>query len=130
MNNPNRLVREWIDTADDDFKYAQVGFKETNLYSNICFSCQQAFEKYLKGFLIAKKVKFPKTHDLTKLLKFCEEIDSDFNDFQDAASILTPYNSATRYPDMEGLEFSAQQAEQALGFVKHLKSVIVGKLSL
>lgn len=53
MKGINKLVEEWLQRADDDLAYARVGFDETQLYANICFSCQQAFEKYLKTFLIA-----------------------------------------------------------------------------
>lgn len=50
MNNPNKLILEWLNAAKDDLKYAQVGFEQTDLYANICFSCQQSFEKYLKTY--------------------------------------------------------------------------------
>lgn len=130
MNTPNKLVREWLDTAENDLKYAQVGFKETALYANICFSCQQAFEKYLKAFLTANNLRFPKTHDLTKLLTLCINLDSEFNEFSEAASVMAPYSSVTRYPDMGELKFSKQQADQALGFVIQLKHFIEDKLSL
>jgi HEPN domain-containing protein len=38
-----------------------------HLYESIGFYCQQAVEKLLKAALAVHQVKFPRTHDLTKL---------------------------------------------------------------
>lgn len=124
MNNPNKLAHEWLKAADDDFQYAQVGLGQTELYANICFSCQQSFEKYLKAFLITHQIDFPKTHDLTKLLSLCLKIDPGFADFKEAAATLTPYGVATRYPDIGDMEFSKEQAKQALDFTKQLQNFV------
>lgn len=129
MIEPNKLSKEWVAKADDDFKYAQVGFKETDLYANVCFSCQQAFEKYLKAFLLLHKVDFPRSHDLTELLGLCLDIDSDFSKFMEAASVLTPYNISSRYPDIGYIVFSRDQADKALEYTQQLKDFIEEKFS-
>lgn len=129
MTMLNKLSAEWLARADDDLQYAEVGFKETDLYSNVCFSCQQAFEKYLKAFLLIHKVDFPRSHDLTELLSLCLNLDPDFSKFIEAASIMTPYNIATRYPDVGDIVFFKDQAEQALEFTKQLKHFIEEKLN-
>lgn len=125
----NKLSKEWLARADDDLQYAEVGFKETDLYANVCFSCQQAFEKYLKAWLLIHKVDFPRSHDLTELLSLCLNLDSDFSKFIEAASVLTAYNIATRYPDIGDIVFSRDQAEQAIEFTQQLKDFIEEKFS-
>lgn len=64
-----------------------------------CFHAQQAAEKYLKAFLIAKNVSFPKTHDLVGLIELCKIVNSGFDAIKDAALRLTDYAIAPRYPD-------------------------------
>ncbi len=125
----NKLSEEWLAKADDDLQYAEVGFKETDLYANVCFSCQQAFEKYLKASLLIHKVDFPRSHDLTELLSLCLNLDPDFSKFIEAASVITPYNIAARYPDVGDIVFSKGQAEQALGFTKQLKNFMEEKFN-
>jgi HEPN domain-containing protein len=44
----------------------------------ICFHCQQAVEKYLKGFLILYDVESERTHDLNLLCGLCKGIDAAF----------------------------------------------------
>src|SRR3990167_8931753 len=130
MNNPDQLVSEWLLAAGSDYQYAKVGFDNTTLYANVCFSCQQSFEKYLKAFLIANRVSFPKSHDLTRLVHSCGKIDPAFNQFHQAAQLLTPYAVSSRYPDMGDLVFSQDQAKQALQIVEQIASFIKSKLSL
>lgn len=130
MNNPDQLVSEWLLAADSDYKYAKVGFDKTTLYANVCFSCQQSFEKYLKAFLITYRVSFPKSHDLTRLVRSCSKIDSAFDQFHQAAQLLTPYAVSARYPDIGDLEFSQDQAKQALQIVEQIAVFVKSKLSL
>lgn len=130
MNNPDQLVSEWLLAADSDYEYAKTGFDHTTLYANVCLSCQQSFEKYLKAFLIAHRVSFPKSHDLTRLVRLCSKIDSAFDQFHQAAQLLTPYAVSARYPDIGDLEFSQDQAKQALKIVKEIALLVGSKLEV
>ncbi len=59
----------WVKKAEGDMKMVRAGAKERPPeLDGICFHCQQAAEKYLKGYLIELAEPFPKTHDLVKLL--------------------------------------------------------------
>ena len=55
-NINKKIVREWFQLADEDFKYAEDTFRETENYRMICFVCQQVVEKYLKGYLQFKNI--------------------------------------------------------------------------
>ncbi len=66
----HQLTQEWIDKAEGDFA---TGLRESRVrkdpnYDSVCFHAQQCVEKYLKGKLQEETIKFPKTHDLEKLL--------------------------------------------------------------
>lgn len=100
MKKPNylKLAQEWFETGDDELAYAEVGFRETIFYSQICVSCQQAAEKYLKGFLVAHGKSYPKIHDLGVVLGKCGEIDSDFLELKENCNFLTKFYVEARYP--------------------------------
>lgn len=128
MRDPKKLANEWIKVADDDLGYAQVGLDETEFFANVCFSAQQAFEKYLKGYLLAHNVKYPRIHSLTKLLSICLKVNPKFSQFKEAAEQLTPYSVAARYPDIGDVEFTKQQAKEAIDFAKMLRDFILSEL--
>lgn len=72
-NNHQKLSREWFEIGENEFNFAKISLEELDaFYSQICFQFQQSVEKYLKGFLVYHKKKFPKIHDLTQLAKLCK----------------------------------------------------------
>jgi HEPN domain-containing protein len=64
----------------------------------ICFHCQQAVEKYLKGFLVFHGEEPPYIHDLDKLCKQCKSIEPLFAEVVDICSRITQYGVQPRYP--------------------------------
>lgn len=128
VSSRNKLVKQWLVFAEEDLVWAESSLKG-EIWRGVCFACQQSFEKYLKAYLTAYNINFPKTHDLNKLLNLCAKIDQNFEGFHEAGVILTPYVGTTRYPDLGNLEFSSEQANQALKFTKQLKNFIEEKLS-
>lgn len=91
-------VQQWLQKADDDFKFAEYTLRDTEYYSYACFHFQQAAEKYLKAFIIAKELPFTKTHILAALLKTCKESGYQFDSLLDAANFLDGCYIDTRYP--------------------------------
>ena len=72
----------------------------------ICYHCQQAAEKAIKGVIIAYGAKggMPKNHNLSFLLdqiKNTADIPEEYYDYADA---LTPYGIAVRYPNELSIE--------------------------
>ncbi|MDZ7794710.1 MAG: HEPN domain-containing protein [Spirochaetia bacterium] len=82
------LIKEWIDYARNDLRAAEY---LTNLHPQpveiICFHCQQAAEKALKGYLVSIDIRPPKIHDLYQLLELCEGNDR-FSVFTEEAIAL------------------------------------------
>ena len=52
------VVKEWIEKAEEDFGFACISLEQTDYFAQVCFHFQQAVEKYLKAFIIAKNLKF------------------------------------------------------------------------
>ena len=95
--------KEWLDFAAMDLGAAE---HLLTMYpvplEIICYHCEQAAEKTLKGILVAFHMEPPKTHDLVQLCKLCSERDDRFADLADACIELVPYGVQVRYPsDLE-----------------------------
>ncbi len=96
----NKFVREWQSCAEMDYKAALHLYEHMypQPYEIICYHCQQAVEKLLKGLMASKGEKIEKTHDLgllAELLSKHIEIDETLLDMCDD---LTPYGVNIRYP--------------------------------
>ena len=52
MADNKRLAQEWFDAGISDYQYAQIGLKQTYVFPQIAFLCQQSAEKFLKGLLV------------------------------------------------------------------------------
>ena len=90
----------------------------------ICYHCEQAAEKLLKGVLVCFDIEPPKTHDLVKLCKLCCELDEQFEQLADACIELTPYGVQVRYPsDLElnesDMKCALKECKAIHEFVQH-----------
>ena len=77
---------------------APLSVLEDPLLDTAIYHCQQAAEKTIKGWLQLHDEPFSKTHDIEDLVSHAAKVNEDFAQFVDAASVLTPYVSAFRYP--------------------------------
>ena len=116
------LVREWLTKALHDLQTARIvanapdGPLDTAIYH-----CQQAAEKSIKGWLQSKDDPFPKTHDIKDLVKRASAINSDFGQFIQPATVLTPYVSAFRYPG--GFDEPMPSREEFDEALKHAQTI-------
>ncbi len=93
------IVKEWLDYANRDLRSAKYLLDMRPIpVEIICYHCQQAAEKALKGYLIHQDIEPVKTHDLRLLCKMCSCIDKNFDDISQACANLTPYAVQPRYP--------------------------------
>ena len=93
MNGQETWSSEWLDLAEMDLGAAEylLGMRPVPV-EIICYHCEQAAEKMLKGTLAQFGMEPPKTHDLIQLCKLCME--------------LTPYGVQVRYPSHMELDES------------------------
>jgi HEPN domain-containing protein len=114
------LVAEWFKFADDDIDTVLL-LKEMRPqhFEIICYHCEQAVEKYLKGFLVSRDQMPPKTHDLTNLCNLCLEYDSNFTNLLSQCSYLKQFGVQPRYP--KELNITAVSVEQAIKYALEVK---------
>lgn len=127
---PDSLVaaREWFRTGDSDLRSARVLLDLSPPESSTAaFHCQQAAEKYIKGFLAFHGEDPPRIHDLTVLLELAEEYDASLGDYEDDARILVPFAVAGRYP-CTGTSPRSSETEQALEATETLREALVARI--
>jgi len=94
MVDSDEEVGRWIGKGRNDLNAAENSLKSGD-YGWASFQVQQAVEKALKGLLIKKTGRFPKTHDLVRL---SELVDAPNEIIVDCGKISPLYIEA-RYPD-------------------------------
>ncbi len=125
-----KLAQEWFRKAGDDELSARDILKDREGSPNtVCFLSQQLAEKYLKGYLVYQNERFPKVHQLDRLVKLCEEVDSDFNKVKKEAGFLTGFYITTRYPG-DYPEYSFKDAEEAFQKAEKIKDFILDKIKI
>ena len=118
----HEIANEWFKFADLDLAAAQyLQDMQPQPLEIICYHCQQAAEKYLKGFLIYRGVaEPPKTHNLDTLCELCLEYDERFQDYKRACLVLTMYGVQPRYPYEMGID--AHDMKKALDYACQIKN--------
>lgn len=124
--------KAWLEFADEDFGFARVNLNdlEVNYFPQICFHFQQAAEKYLKAYIVAKKLAFRKIHELPALLQICQTDDSHFIQLKDECDFLTEFYFESRYPaSLPISEISRRMAEKAKIAAKKIGDFVKNKLT-
>ena len=124
-----KLSREWAFKAEEDYQAALLlsRRKKKPLSNSVCFHCQQSTEKYLKSFLVLKRSRFPKTHDLILLKNLCVKCEGDFEFLADLVVSLNPYSVEFRYP---GEQASRRDARHALSAAKEIRDFVRRKIKV
>ena len=105
---------EWHEKAHSDAEAARDlnGLSKPVHADPVCFHCQQAVEKTLKGLLAAQTdLTPPRVHDLVYLLDAVREFRRDVPSVDDDVEYLDRFSVSFRYP---GVSATPEQAEDAL----------------
>ena len=126
--NVNYNIEEWVRLADMDLSTAQYLFetRRPTPLEIICFHCQQAAEKMLKGYLFSNGVAAPKTHDLESICDMCVKLESGFSVFDRELLALTRYGVMPRYP--HEFELEERDAETAIKYADRIMAFVKGLL--
>ena len=118
----NKIVLNWFRFADMDFDTAEVlQTSRPEHFEIICFHCQQAVEKYLKGYLIFHGVeKPPKIHDLIELCNMCADKDDSFDSILEKCDYLTQFGVQPRYPDE--IDIDEHGTKKAIQYASDIKN--------
>lgn len=97
MNGNAEAARAWRQKAESDLAAAELCLAAGKALDAACFHCQQAAEKSLKAWLVARGTAFPFVHDLGRLLALCAQTNPDFEQLRGLALGLTPFAVEMRY---------------------------------
>jgi HEPN domain-containing protein len=113
---PNETVDRWLRYGEGDLTVAEHEMQRPSpVYPTVCFLCQSAAEKFLKGFLISRGWTLEKTHDLVQLLAWCADYDAELAGMIAEGSLLNEYIVAGRYPsDIASERIGVAEAWEAL----------------
>jgi len=93
-------LESWFFKASQDLKIIEQGMDRPSsdwVSEVLCFHAQQATEKALKAFLIARKTTPPRTHSIEILLEQCHQADHSFPVYE--IRNLSYFSVEIRYPD-------------------------------
>ena len=130
MNNDD-LVKAWFAKAFSDLRSAEIilaADPDDLPTDTVCFHCQQAAEKYLKGFLTSMEMEYPLTHNLKALVEKAMTLDNTFAMILEKAESLTPYAVTIWYPDDLRLP-SREEAQSAFAIASEIKKLILLKVN-
>jgi HEPN domain-containing protein len=121
-------IRAWLSKALHDLHSAERLLTGPDpLCDAAGFHCQQVAEKTLKAYLTWRDELFEKTHSLVALVAKCLTFDSSFEELRTAATTLTPYAVASRYPgDLPDL--TEEEAQQALTLARQVWDFVLQRL--
>jgi HEPN domain-containing protein len=119
-------LSKWLKKANSDIKICIHEIQHEDPVTDvICFHAQQAVEKYLKAYLIYNDKEILKTHDLSKLIYECSQVNPEFQQlFDNKIDILTRYATSIRYPDdfyiptIDETKIALEKMYYSLEFVK------------
>jgi len=128
-NEIQNSVKRWIAFAEEDLRMAQysITMKNDIPYRLIAFHAQQCAEKYLKAYLVFKRVDFPYTHDIFRLLELCAEHGNWAGTIEDAKR-LTLYALTTRYPGTED-KVTMDEALNAINLASTVRQAVRNALT-
>lgn len=125
------VISEWLAKADEDYLFTEKYLKdEDGFFAPLCFHCQQAAEKYLKAYIVAKSLVFQKIHDLNELRAVCQDHTESFEEIRDECALLSRYYIDTRYPTVWPVGYVKDDALTALAAAGRIREFIKTKLSL
>jgi HEPN domain-containing protein len=110
---------DWVKYAEQDWQIAiSTVRRKKPMTIPTCFHAQQCAEKYLKSILIARKIDFPKTHDLSTLNSLCEKAGILTGFSIQSLTVLSDHAVVSRYP---GTEPSLDDAREAIEIAKTIR---------
>lgn len=124
------VVKEWIEKAEEDFGFACISLEQTDYFAQVCFHFQQAVEKYLKAFIIAKNLKFRPVHNLLELFEICKQKDLKIEKIEEECHYLNPFYIDTRYPVHWPTNYNKETALKAKDSAEKIRNFVKGSLKI
>ena len=120
-----RQVRQWIEKAEHDLRNSDHTLTirdEECPFDTVCFHAQQCVEKYLKGWLVSRRLDVLQSHDLVVLLNLALAAEFRGANPHDVQP-LNRYTIEARYPgDWDPIDRS--EAEQAVAMARRIREAV------
>ncbi len=116
--------KDWINMAKKDLNGAKILYEHGGDNYLICFHCQQAIEKYLKGYLIRRTSQLIEGHSLIKLCKLSQKYNTGFRNFLKDVALVNDYYMETRYPADQPLTVNDEDTQECLDIVQNIMNFI------
>ncbi len=126
---PPEIAREWIEKAEEDYGFACASIEGTDYFAQVCFHFQQAAEKYLKSFIVAKELEFRAVHNLMELLEICKRNNPAIQELQHACRFLNAFYIDTRYPVHWPAHYDKDTAAKAKEQTRKIRDWIIKSLN-
>lgn len=94
----------------------------------VAFHCQQAVEKLLKAYIIAKTGVILNTHSLIYLCKEAEKYNYEFRKHIKDCAFVNQFYIETRYPADEPLIVSDEDADECITISSRIYDIITNLL--
>jgi len=120
---------EWFVMAQKDIKGAKILFENDADNEIVCFHCQQAVDKYLKGYLIYITGELQEGHSLVKLCKKIMKYDKTFGEFLKDMAFINTFYIETRYPAADPLIVTKEDTEECFKITQNVISKINSLIS-
>lgn len=111
---------DWLAKAEKDIQGAKILYKHGADYGLVCFHCQQAIEKYLKGFLIYKTGMLQDGHNLVKLCKKVSKFNDIFKSYLKDCAFVNTFYIETRYPAEDPLIVAEEDVKECVKIVEKI----------
>lgn len=121
--------KDWIEKATRDIKAAVILNKNDCGNDLVAFHCQQAVEKLLKAYIIAKSGVIISSHSLIFLCKEASKHNIDFKKHIKDCAFVNQFYIETRYPADEPLIVTDEEAEESIAISKTIYEIVADLLS-
>jgi HEPN domain-containing protein len=125
MSNPDD-PQTWIAKAENDLLNIRNNLRAEQIpWDTVCFHAQQAAEKVLKAFLVARGQVVTRTRDLVALLSEAVAAGGPLEHLEHDCRLLAPYAVLLRYPGVAG-EPSEQEGREAVAAAERVFECVRG----
>lgn len=125
-DRPIDTPQQWLRYAEGDLLVAEHEMQSSApVYHTVCFLCQGAAEKFLKGFLISRGWSLEKTHDIVELLAWCADYNAELAGMVAEGAVLNEYIVTGRYPgDIASEQIGEVEAKEALEAAQRIRAQV------
>ena len=122
---------EWFERGNHDIETAQLLYDAQGYTDVIAYHLQQTIEKYLKGYLVFRGQRPPRTHELDVLLNLVSKFGADlYAPFIGLCEKATRYYFEERYPPGAPVEYSREEVKVDLDLTWNFVRTIRDKAGL